>query len=95
VRAAMEGGVSLVFDLYDMEVSKADWKRIVGESIRVLLYENGSHGLRHIFIEEAAEFCPQRVGPDQGRSTPRSKSSRAWAATRGSATRSSTSAPRK
>jgi hypothetical protein len=67
VRAAMEGGVSLVLDLYDMEVSKADWKRIVGDSIRVLLYENGSHGLRHIFIEEAAEFAPQRIAPDQGR----------------------------
>lgn len=67
VRAAMEEGVSLILDLYDMEVSKADWKRIVGDSIRVLLYENGAHGLRHIFIEEAAEFCPQRVGPDQGR----------------------------
>ncbi len=67
VRAAMENGISLVIDLYDMEVSKADWKRIVADSVRVLLYENGSHGLRHIFIEEAAEFCPQRVGPDQGR----------------------------
>ncbi len=67
VRAAMESGVSLVLDLYDIEVSKADWKRIVGDSVRVLLYENGAHGLRHIFIEEAAEFAPQRVGPDQGR----------------------------
>lgn len=67
VRAAMESGVSVVIDLYDIEISKADWKRIVGDSVRVLLYENGSHGLRHIFIEEAAEFAPQRVGPDQGR----------------------------
>lgn len=67
VRAAMESGVSIVFDLYDIEVSKADWKRIVGDAVRVLLYENGAHGLRHIFIEEAAEFAPQRVGPDQGR----------------------------
>ena len=67
VRAAMQNGISLIIDLYDMEVSKADWKRIVGDSVRVLLYENGTNGLRHIFIEEAAEFCPQRVGPDQGR----------------------------
>jgi len=35
--------------------------------VRLLLYENGDYGLRHIFIEEAAEFVPQRVGPDQGR----------------------------
>lgn len=67
VRAAMEAGVSLVVDLYDMEISKADWRKIVGEAVRVLLYENGAHGLRHIFIEEAAEFAPQRVGPEQGR----------------------------
>lgn len=67
VRAAMESGISLVIDLYDIEISKADWKRIVGDAVRVLLYENGRHGLRHIFIEEAAEFAPQRVGPDQGR----------------------------
>ncbi|MBS0251475.1 MAG: ATP-binding protein, partial [Proteobacteria bacterium] len=67
VRAAMEAGVSLVVDLYDMEISKADWRKIVGDAVRVLLYENGKHGLRHIFIEEAAEFAPQRVGPDQGR----------------------------
>lgn len=67
VRAAMESGVSLVIDLYDMEISKADWRRIVADSVRVLLYENGRHGLRHIFIEEAAEFCPQRPSPEQGK----------------------------
>jgi uncharacterized protein len=66
VRAAMREGVSVVLDLYSMELTKADWKRIVERSVRVLLYENKAHGLRHIFIEEAAEFCPQRIGPDQG-----------------------------
>ena len=67
VRAAMRENVSLVLDLYSMALSKADWKRIVEASVRVLLYENRAHGLRHIFIEEAAEFAPQRIGPDQGR----------------------------
>ena len=66
VRAALQEGVSLVIDLYDMNLSKSDWKRIVAACVRVLLYENKAHGLRHIFIEEAAEFAPQRVGPDQG-----------------------------
>jgi uncharacterized protein len=66
VRAAMANGVSLVIDLFDINLSKADWKRIVMACVRVLLHENGGHGLRHIFIEEAAEFAPQRVGPDQG-----------------------------
>lgn len=67
VRAAMQQGIPLVLDLYDMTMSKADWKTIVEQSVRLLLYENKKHGLRHIFIEEAAEFVPQRIGPDQGR----------------------------
>lgn len=67
VRAAMREGVSLVLDLYSMDLSKSDWKRIVEACVRLMLYENKAHGLRHIFIEEAAEFVPQRVGPDQGR----------------------------
>lgn len=66
VRAAMQNGVSLVIDLFDINLSKADWKRIVTSCVKVLLHENGPHGLRHIFIEEAAEFAPQRVGPDSG-----------------------------
>lgn len=66
VRAAMRQNIPLVLDLYSLHLSKADWKKIVEQSVRLLLYENGEHGLRHIFIEEAAEFAPQRVGPDQG-----------------------------
>lgn len=62
VRAAMRSNVSLVLDLYDIHLSKADWGRIVEQCVRVLLYENSEHGLRHVFIEEAAEFCPQQVG---------------------------------
>lgn len=61
VRAAMQGGVSLVFDLFDMTLSKADWRRIVTAAVRVMLHENHQHGLRHVFIEEAAEFVPQKV----------------------------------
>lgn len=60
VRAAMEAGVSLVIDLFSMELSKADWRRIVRETVEILLHENADYGLRHIFIEEAAEFVPQR-----------------------------------
>lgn len=66
MRAAMKAGISLVFDLHDINLSKADWKRVVADSIRVLIYENGPHGLRHVFLEEAAEFVPQRVGPESG-----------------------------
>lgn len=66
MRAAMRSGVSLVIDLFDINLTKADWKRIVTSCVKVLLHENNQHGLRHVFIEEAAEFAPQRVGPDSG-----------------------------
>lgn len=67
VRAAMRDGISIVLDLYSMKLSKADWRAIVEAAVRTLLYENKQHGLRHVFIEEAAEFAPQRVGPEYGR----------------------------
>lgn len=67
VRAAMKEGVSLVLDLFSMELSKNDWKKIVESCLQVLLYENKKYGLRHVFIEEAAEFAPQKIQPDQGR----------------------------
>lgn len=59
VRAAMQSGVSLVLDLFSKELSKADWRRIVRETCEILLHENES--LRHVFIEEAGEFVPQKV----------------------------------
>lgn len=65
VRAAIRENVSLVIDLFDMTLSKADWRRIVESCVTVLLHENKS--IRHIFIEEAAEFVPQAVGADNGR----------------------------
>lgn len=59
VRAAMRENVSLVIDLYDAKLSKADWRRIVASCFRTLLYENKT--VRHIFLEEAAEYCPQKI----------------------------------
>lgn len=59
VRAAMKENIPLVIDLYDAKLSKADWRRIVQKCFRVLLYEN--KGLRHVFLEESAEFAPQKV----------------------------------
>lgn len=67
IRAAMRERISLVIDLFSMDLSKADWRTIVERSIHVLLYENKDHGVRHVFLEEAAEFVPQRIGPEQGR----------------------------
>lgn len=61
VEAAMEKGVSLVLNLFSMEMSQADWRKIVRASVELLLHRNAAHGLRHVFIEEAAEFIPQKV----------------------------------
>lgn len=66
VHAAMQENIPLVIDLYSMGLSKAMWRRIVQESVEVLLYKNKAYGVRHIFIEEAAEFVPQRVSPGMG-----------------------------
>ena len=63
IRAAMQSGVSMVIDLYDVKLSKKDWRAVVRTSIETILYENEQYGggLRHVFLEEAAEFVPQRV----------------------------------
>ncbi len=68
VRAAMKEGVSLVIDLYSPElINKSTWIRIVQETVDVLMYENKSYPMRHIFLEEAAEFIPQRLQPQHAR----------------------------
>jgi hypothetical protein len=61
VEAAMRNRVSLVLDLFHPELSKADWRTIVRDCAFLLLHKNHQHGLRHVFIEEAAEFVPQKV----------------------------------
>jgi DNA helicase HerA-like ATPase len=68
VRAAMKENVSLVIDLYAPElINKSTWIRIVQETVDLLMYENKPCGLRHIFIEEAAEFIPQRLQPQHSK----------------------------
>lgn len=59
VRAAIRENIPLVIDLYDKKLSKADWRKIVRTCFRTLLYENV--GVRHIILEEAAEYAPQKV----------------------------------
>jgi DNA-binding MarR family transcriptional regulator len=61
LRHAMTNRLPVIFDLYDMALSKADWRRIVEACVRELLYQNKSYGPRHVFIEEAAEFVPQML----------------------------------
>lgn len=66
IQHAMKEGASIVFDLYDIALSKADWRHIVAEVTRTMLYENKPHGRRHVFLEEAAEFVPQMVRSENG-----------------------------
>lgn len=67
VKAAMKEGISLVIDLHSRELAqKATWIKIVQACINTLLYpENDEFSLRHIFLEEAAEFIPQKLMPQQ------------------------------
>lgn len=66
VTMAMKEGVSLVMDLYSPALAnKSSWIKIVQETVDVLMYQNKDYPLRHIFIEEAAEFIPQRLQPTQ------------------------------
>jgi len=58
IRASIKGNISLVIDLFDPHLSKADWRQIVKKAIHVIHYEN--KGIRHVFLEEAAEFVPQK-----------------------------------
>jgi hypothetical protein len=59
VRAALRENIPLVIDLYDKKLSKADWRRIVQSCFTTMLYENEI--VRHIFLEEAPEYVPQKV----------------------------------
>lgn len=64
VAAALVEGVSLIIDLQGRSTStKSKWLKIVSDCVEYLLEHNQQYGLRHIFIEEAAEFIPQRPNP--------------------------------
>jgi hypothetical protein len=66
IRAAMNENIPLIIDLYSVALAnKSKWIRIVQESIDILMYENKD--LRHIFLEEAAEFIPQRLQPQHSK----------------------------
>lgn len=68
VRAAIKAGISLVIDLYSRElINKSTWIKIVQETVDLLVYENEPYGMRHIFLEEAAEFIPQKLQPQHSR----------------------------
>jgi hypothetical protein len=59
IRAAMKQNVSVVIDLYDKRLSKKQWRDIVRECFRTILYENKS--VRTVILEETPEFAPQKI----------------------------------
>jgi hypothetical protein len=61
MKAALEARVSIVFDLYESTSSKAHQKRLVTKLAEFLQFNNRPYGLRHVFLEEAAEFMPQML----------------------------------
>lgn len=61
MRAAMQEGVSVVFDVFSKNLTKSDFRGIVKEVTQVLLFENENYGLRHVFLEECGDLIPQKV----------------------------------
>lgn len=60
IRASLRERIPLIIDLFSKELSKADWRKIVQTAIHIIHYENEG-GAVHVFLEEAAEFVPQKV----------------------------------
>jgi hypothetical protein len=60
MRMAMVNRLSVVIDLYDRD-NLDNWHEIVSKAMFVLLYENKEYGLRHVIIEESAEFIGQQA----------------------------------
>ncbi len=60
VRSALKERIPLIIDLFSRELSKADWRKIVQTAIHIIHYENEG-GAVHVFLEEAAEFVPQKI----------------------------------
>ena len=61
MRAAMEEGISVVFDVFSSRLTKTDFREVVKTVSNVLTFENENYGLRHLFLEEASRVIPQAV----------------------------------
>ena len=62
VKAILEAHISVVLDT--SEFSKSMQRRIVTVFAQELYRLNASYGVRHVFIEEADMFIPQRISGD-------------------------------
>jgi hypothetical protein len=62
VKAILEAGISAVIDT--SEFSKSMQRRIVATFVNELYHLNAQYGVRHVFIEEADLWIPQRIVGD-------------------------------
>ena len=62
VKAILEAGISAVLDT--SEFSKSMQRRIVGVFVNELYHLNSRYGTRHVFIEEADLYIPQKIVGD-------------------------------
>jgi len=62
VKAILEAGVSAILDT--SEFSKNMQRRIVTIFVNELYHLNAPYGVRHVFIEEADQWCPQKLSGD-------------------------------
>jgi hypothetical protein len=66
VKAILEAGMSAILDT--SEFSKGMQRRIVAIFVNELYHLNAPYGVRHVFIEEADLWCPQRIQGDVAQS---------------------------
>ncbi len=60
--AVVEENISCIIDL--SELSKGAWRQFTRDFCRELYRRNKNTSPRHVFIEEATEFVPQRMRPE-------------------------------
>ncbi len=61
MRAAMQEGINIVFDLHSSGLSEAARRRITTAIVDTMYWENQDYGLRHCFLEEVANYAPQNL----------------------------------
>lgn len=64
IEGALMGSVSIVLDLSG-SLTKGTIRKVVTDCVNVMMEKNAKYGLRHVFLEEAAQFVPQNIGDPQ------------------------------
>lgn len=59
--AAMQERISIVFDIHSSKLSEAARRKITTAIVDTMYWKNQDYGLRHCFLEEAANYAPQNL----------------------------------